>query len=152
IRYFPATVAVIEYDHPLFSREVRAVAMDDGPCSNAGAYAINERNIVRYTFSGRQGRLLDPSDKEVQELVQATEKRLEKHLNISAPRQVRGVFRHWKTAYCAYSSDYPRLLEIIRESVASVHGLEIAGDYLKGVSLESCCRSGETAAAMLLSA
>lgn len=150
IKYFPSTVAIIEYERPVFSREVRAVAMDDGPCSNAGVYGINDRHIVRYTFSGRQGRLDNPSEQCIQELVRVTERKLEGYLGLSVPAQARRVFRHWKTAYCAYAPDYPRLLNSIHKHITSVRGLEIAGDYLKGVSLESCCRSGETAAAMVL--
>lgn len=150
VKYYPSTVGVIEYDGAVFSHEVRAIAMDDGPCSNAGAYGINDRNIVRYTFSGKPGRLDDPGEQYVQELICATERKLENYLDISVPAQVHGVYRHWKTAYCAYAPDYLRLLGSIRGQVESVRGLELAGDYLKGVSLESCCRSGEEAAATIL--
>lgn len=150
VRYYPSTVGVIEYAGPVFSHEVRAVAMDDGPCSNVGAYGVNDRDIVRYTFSGKLGRLEDPSEEYLRELIRSTERKLENYLGISVPAQVRGVFRHWTTAYCAYASDYPRLLGSIREQTESVRGLVLAGDYLKGVSLESCCRSGEEAAATIL--
>ena len=150
IAYYPATVGVIEYDDSIFSYDVRAIVMEDGPCSNVGAYGINDRNIVRYTFSGKQGRLDNPGEQYVQELIRTTERKLENYLGMSVPAQVHGVFRHWKTAHCAYAPDYPRLLDSIREQVESVRGLELAGDYLQGVSLESCCRSGEAAAAMML--
>jgi oxygen-dependent protoporphyrinogen oxidase len=150
VKYHPSTVGVIEYDGDVFTHEVRAIAMDDGPCSNAGAYGINDRNIVRYTFSGKPGRLHNPGEQYVRELIRATERKLENYLGINIPPQVRGVFRHWKTAYCAYAPAYPRLLGSIRGQVESVRGLELAGDYLKGVSLESCCRSGGEAAATIL--
>lgn len=149
VKYYPSTVGVIEYDGSIFSHDVRAVVMDDGPCSNVGAYGINDRSIVRYTFSGKSGRLDNPSEQYIKELIRATERKLESYLSIIIPTQVHGVFRHWKTAYCAYAPDYPILLGSIRSQVESIRGLELAGDYLKGTSLESCCRSGEAAAAML---
>ena len=148
LRYFPATVALVEYDRPVFTPEVRALAMDTGPCSNAGAYGAEDRHIVRYTFSGRHAR--GPvTEKRIAGWVDEAEADLARHSPVAGAQRVATVTRHWPASYCGYAPFHAELLSRVRAGVAGVHGLQLAGDYLRGVSLEACSRSGAEAAAAL---
>ncbi|MCM6775619.1 FAD-dependent oxidoreductase [Nocardia sp. CDC159] len=146
VRYFPATIAVARYAHDVFARDVRALALDDGPCSNVGSYGRDARNLVRYTFSGRRGRLTDPDAGTVDTLITETERVLEAHLGIVRSPRTAVAVRHWPQAYCAYLPRHDMFLDAVAAATAAVPGLALAGDYLLGASLEACCRSGEAAA------
>lgn len=146
VRYFPSTVVLVEYDEPVFTSEVRALAMDDGPCSNAGSYGKQERHIVRYTYSGRQGRLTDPTDEVIDKLTTASEDLLAKYLGAPRATRLNTLVRHWPAAYCGYLPHHPAFLRHLREDVEDVPGLELAGDYIQGVSIEACARTGRAAA------
>jgi oxygen-dependent protoporphyrinogen oxidase len=150
VRYFPSTVVLVEYDRPVFGDAVRALAMDAGPCSNAGAYGREDRHIVRYTFSGREARVLDPSPGQIDEWLALGEQRLNRHVPESrGARRVHTVSHHWPHAYCAYLPFHGQFLDAVRTQVAAAPGLALAGDYLWGVSLEACTRAGERAAGRL---
>jgi protoporphyrinogen/coproporphyrinogen III oxidase len=146
VRYFPSTVALVEYDKPVFTREARALVMRDGPCSNAGAYGTESRHIVRYTFSGRHARVADPSADQIEEWLGGAEKRLAESLSTGPMKRVAMAYRHWPRAYCAYVPFHGEFLTDVAEAAGGVSGLELAGDYLSGASLEACCRSGNAAA------
>jgi protoporphyrinogen/coproporphyrinogen III oxidase len=150
VRYFPSTVVLVEYDRPFFSPDVRALAMDDGPCSNAGAYGKEDRHIVRYTFSGRQGRTTGTPE-QVDAWVDETEALVSRHLGIKPGARVRSLTRHWDAAYCAYLPFHGEFLSEVLGAAADTEGLELAGDYLKGASIEACSRSGAEAAARMSS-
>jgi oxygen-dependent protoporphyrinogen oxidase len=150
VHYFPTTVALVEYDRPVFTPEVRALAMDGGPCSNAGAYGQEDRHIVRYTFSGRRARTSEPDAAQIEEWIGVGEERLHSHVPTSRrARRVRSVSRHWGSGYCGYVPFHGTFLSAVRDEVAAVRGLELSGDYLLGVSIEACFRSGEQAAGRL---
>jgi oxygen-dependent protoporphyrinogen oxidase len=150
VSYFAGAVALVEYDRPVFNAEVRALALDDGPCSNAGSYGINDRHIVRYTFSGREARqsLAAPELRET--WIDQAEQRLREHIPIAGAQRVHSVSRNWSTAYCGYVPEHARFLARVRASLAELPGLTLAGDYLLGSSLEACFRSGTDAAVALL--
>ncbi|MFC9433116.1 FAD-dependent oxidoreductase [Nocardia sp. NPDC057030] len=152
VRYFPATVAVVRYAHNVFAADVRAIALDDQPCSNAGSYGKEMRNVVRYTFSGKHGRLIDPADADVLDLVTDTEHQLRTHLGITIQPRTAAAVRHWPHAYCGYLPHHGDFLDALSAASAPLTNVALAGDYLLGTSIEACCRSGETAAAALLSA
>jgi oxygen-dependent protoporphyrinogen oxidase len=146
VRYFPSCVVLVEYDRPVFTPEVRALAMNDGgPCSNAGSYGMEDRHIVRYTFSGRNGRASDPSQELIDEWIGSTEERLVRYLGAQRAKRVQQVGHNWNAAYCAYTPYHTDFLTEVRQAVADVPGLELSGDYLWGVSLEACCRAGNEA-------
>lgn len=153
VRYFPTTVVLVEYDRPVFTPEVRALAMNDGgPCSNAGSYGMRERHIVRYTFSGRNGRITDqPEPERVENWVSESEARLTRYLSAGRARRVNIVARNWKAGYSAYVPFHGEFLAEVNGTLSGLPGLELAGDYLWGVSIEACTRSGRAAAARLSS-
>ena len=150
VRYFPSTVVLVEYDRPVFTPEVRALAMDDGPCTNAGSYGMNDRHIVRYTFSGKHARTPGPSEAQVAGWVDAAEQQLARHVpGAGEGRRVRSVTKHWPAAYSAYLAFHGDFLDDVRGTVDPIPGLALAGDYLKGVSIEACFRCGTEAGAAL---
>jgi protoporphyrinogen/coproporphyrinogen III oxidase len=149
VRYFSAAVAVIEYDRPVFDKVVRAIALDGGRCSNAGVYGVNDLNIVRYTFSGRAARPM-PSADELESWIDDAEKLIKGLLDVGDLNRINARTRIWPAAYCAYLPFYGEFLSKVRSEVASVPGIELAGDYLRGAPLEACFRSGQEAAQRLL--
>jgi oxygen-dependent protoporphyrinogen oxidase len=150
VRYFPAAVAVIEYDRPVFDKVVRAIALDGGRCSNAGVYGVDDLNIVRYTFSGRAARPM-PSADELESWIDDAEKLIRGLLDVGDLNRINVRTRIWPAAYCAYLPFYGEFLSKVGAEVASVPGIELAGDYLRGAPLEACFRSGQEAAQRLLS-
>jgi oxygen-dependent protoporphyrinogen oxidase len=149
VNYFPSTVVLVEYDRDMFTHDVRALAMDDGPCSNAGSYGQEDRHIVRYTYSGREGRLTDLSTENIDRLTRETEERLVAHLGAPRAERVNLLVKHWKAAYSGYLPYHAEFLAEVRESVTEIAGLELAGDYIQGVSIEGCARTGRAAAGRL---
>jgi oxygen-dependent protoporphyrinogen oxidase len=149
VRYFPSTVVLVEYDRAMFNEEVRALAMDDGPCSNAGSYGKDERHIVRYTYSGRKGRLTDLSPANIDRLTSDAEATLRHHLGAPHAERVNMFVKHWEAAYSGYVPFHASFLAEVRQGVAALPGLELAGDYIQGVAIEACARTGGAAAARL---
>lgn len=149
VNYFPATVSVVEYARPIFNTQVRAISLGSGPCSNAGAYGMDDLGIVRYTFSGRAARPL-PSEELLARWQAAAEDELHELLGIGRVPQVRTVTRQWAAAYCGYLPFHGAFLSELANVVADLGGLELAGDYLRGASLEACTQSGNEAADRLL--
>lgn len=148
VAYFPAVVVVVEYDKPLFTDAVRAMTLDDGPCSNVGAYGKDDLNIIRYTFSGRGAREL-PADGNFDSWLDDAEQRVRDQLGVGPLTKVRKVTKHWPAAYCAYQPFHGDFLAKVTTEIESVTGLVLAGDYLRGAPLEACFRSGLEAATRL---
>ena len=148
VAYHPSTVAVVEYDGEMFTSAVRSIAFDTGPCGAAGVYGIDDRHIVRYTFSGAQARPV-PSSGVLGAWIDAAEKQVTDHLKTTPPQRVRMRTRSWEAAHCAYVPDHGEFLSQVATQVAAVPGLELAGDYLLGAQLEACFRSGAAAARRL---
>jgi oxygen-dependent protoporphyrinogen oxidase len=151
VRYFPSIVAVVEYDQPIFQSDVRALVMDDGPCSNAGAYGAEDRHIVRYTFSGREGRVDELDPQQLEAWIAEAEENLRRYLGAPKAERVNMVTRHWRAAYCAYLPFHGEFLADVRGAVDRMPGLQLAGDYMRGASIEACFRSGTEAAERLRS-
>lgn len=145
VRYFPAAVVLVHYERPVFGTQIRAIVLDDGPCSNAGVYGVNDLDIVRYTFSGRRARPVPTADV-LAEWIDDAERRLFDLLGHERIGRRNTVSRIWEAAYCAYVPHHGAFLDRVRDQVAGVEGLELAGDYLRGAPLEACCRSGIEAA------
>jgi oxygen-dependent protoporphyrinogen oxidase len=142
VHYFPAAVAIARYDRPLFSNEVRALVFPaTEPVSNAGVYGVDQRDTVRYTFSGRTARdRIDRADGE--ELTALAESLLDRHVPMRGARRLELAFQRWPAAYCAYLPEHAGFLTRVRDAVARLPGLALAGDYMRGASIEACFRSG----------
>jgi oxygen-dependent protoporphyrinogen oxidase len=149
VTYFPATIAIVEYDQPMFNPKVRAIALDDGPCSNVGAYGTNDLNLVRYTFSGRTARELS-IDGQLDRWIDDAERIVQKLLDVQQSTRIRSLTRQWSPAYCAYQPYHGDFLSKVLGELDAVDGLRLAGDYLRGASLEACFRSGAEAAQSML--
>ncbi|MET9413989.1 FAD-dependent oxidoreductase [Streptomyces klenkii] len=138
VRYFPVTVVVAAYDRPVFDERVRALTFPPGsPLSNAGAYGVGDRHLVRYTFSGRAARAL-PHGRD--DLTALAEKELGAHVDLSAPRRTAAVSAHWEHGLCAYSAFHSTTLRALAELAADLPGLALTGDYVRGASVEACFR------------
>jgi oxygen-dependent protoporphyrinogen oxidase len=138
VRYFPTLVVVAEYDRDIFRPDVRALRFDDGPVSNARAYATDALHRVRYTFSGRDARplLVDPIDPEA--LLDEAEARLGVHFPVAGARRMRWTAPPRALSLCAYSQHHAARLERIAALVPELVGLHLTGDYLRGASIEAC--------------
>jgi oxygen-dependent protoporphyrinogen oxidase len=149
VRYFPAAVAVARYDRPVFSREVRALVFGpEEPLSNAGVYGVDDRETVRYTFSGRRARA-EIERATPDELVGRAEELLGRYVPLDGAQREEVVFRRWPQAYCAYLPDHSRFLSRVRLGLTRLPGLELAGDYVCGASIEACFRSARESALAL---
>jgi protoporphyrinogen/coproporphyrinogen III oxidase len=143
VNYYPVTVVVAEYARDVFSKKVRALVFDDShPISNAGAYGIDERNVVRYTFSGRTARRYMKDGATPEELIRIAEEFLNKHIPVSESDRIRYVAKYHPVGLCAYTSNYPRFAFDLQSHLAQLPGLYLTGDYIKGASLEACFQAG----------
>lgn len=144
IAYYPVALVVAEYDRAIFSPGVRAFVFDDGePVSNAGAYGVNDLNIVRYTVSGRAARrhLAEGADPEA--LLGLSEAALSKFVPVDAAWRRRFVAKRFNTGLCAYAPHHARLMQRVDDGLSRVSGLYLTGDYVQGASIEACFRSAQ---------
>lgn len=142
VRYNPATVVVTAYDRPVFGPVARSLVFEpDSAVSNAGAYGVDDRHIVRYTFSGRAARpyLTEDFDK----LRMRAEAQLSPHFPaFDESKAVAQVGRHWEHAFCAYSHRHADRVARI-DAAAGEAGLVLVGDYRRGTSIEACFRGAK---------
>jgi oxygen-dependent protoporphyrinogen oxidase len=146
VRYFPVTVLLAEYERPVFDPAVRAIVFGpDRQLSNAGAYGVDDLNLVRYTFSGRASRALDDGEVDPERLAAIAEGALAPHADLDGNRRVAMTARKMSPGLCAYHPDQGELLRTMRTCTAGLCGVSIAGDYLRGCSIEACFRAAEEA-------
>jgi protoporphyrinogen/coproporphyrinogen III oxidase len=150
VRYFPVAVALAEYERPVFAAETRAVVFGaERALSNAGAYGTGDLNVVRYTFSGRGARSLLEAEPEPEALAAIGERALAPFASVSGnPRRALAA-RRMSPGLCAYHPDQARFLPAVAAEVAALPGLALAGDYLRGCSLEACFAAAEGAVATI---
>lgn len=147
VRYFPVGVLVVEYDRDVFPSDRRALVFPkESVISNAGAYGIEELNVVRYTFSGIAARDYLASEPSVEELILTAERVLDPYVPVRAANKRASVSRTWEHGLCAYGPSYGKRLEAIRGAILGIDGFGIAGDFMRGASLEACFQSGSEAA------
>jgi oxygen-dependent protoporphyrinogen oxidase len=143
IRYFPVAVIVAEYDRPVFTDRVRAVVFDAAsPLSNAGAYGVADRHIVRYTFSGQAARALLARDTGAEDLLDTAEPILAAHFPAAARHHRRRLAHaRWEAGLCAYSRHHATRLDRVDAALTALLGLVLTGDWLRGASIEACFRA-----------
>ncbi|WP_218081139.1 FAD-dependent oxidoreductase [Anthocerotibacter panamensis] len=147
VNYYPVAVLVAEYKRPIFSEQVRALVFDDRePISNANAYGVHDRHIIRYTFSGRTARRYLEIGADPERLLCIGEQALNRHIPVSSQERVRFVARQYTTGLCAYTPYFTRFAAQLEERVNRLPGLYITGDYLRGASVEACFRAGQVCA------
>ena len=148
VRYFPVTVLLAEYEQPVFDAGVRAVVF--GPeesLSNAGAYGLNDLNVVRYTFSGRAARALAESEPDPELLAALAESKLAPHATIADNRRSALLARRLSPGLCAYHPDQSFFLQELAAAAPELPGLTLTGDYLRGCSIEACFAAADEAVA-----
>jgi len=139
INYYPAAVVLAEYDRPVFGEQVRArVFPPNSPLSNAGAYGVKDRHIVRYTFSGRAYRTADPDETALLDLAEG---QLAKEIDLSGVTRVRAVSKRWEHAYCGYSWFHSKTIQRLDQVLQGIDRIALTGDYLRGASIEACFRA-----------
>lgn len=147
VNYYPVTVVVAEYACDIFSKKVRALVFNDTyPISNAGAYGINERNVIRYTFSGRTARRYMKDGATPDELISLAEKALNEYIPINGSDRIRYVAKYHQVGLCAYTSNHHQFTTNIKTQLSQLPGLFLTGDYVKGASLEACFEAGKACA------
>jgi oxygen-dependent protoporphyrinogen oxidase len=141
VAYYPVTLALAEYERPVFSPSVRAIVFGgDDALSNAGAYGVNDLNLVRYTFSGRAfRRSADALDADA--LIDRAEATLGRYVPVAGNRRRRVAVRRFRTGLCAYTPRHDRFLDRLGEERQRLGGLYLTGDYIKGASIEACFRA-----------
>jgi oxygen-dependent protoporphyrinogen oxidase len=150
VSYYPVSLVIAEYDRPIFTSTVRALVFDgDEALSNAGAYGINDLNIVRYTFSGRSFRRRVADVADAYALVARGEAALGKHVPVDAAWRPRFVARHFNPGLCAYTPHHAEVIDRIDRERQHVDGLHLTGDYMQGASIEACFRSAFACARQL---
>jgi oxygen-dependent protoporphyrinogen oxidase len=150
VRYFPLLVLLVEYERPVFDSRVRAVVFGpEGQLSNAGAYGTGELNVVRYTFSGRRARALTEGEPDAERLVEIAEATLAPHARVAENRRRATLAHRFLPGLCAYHSDQAGFLHGLAAGGAHVPGLHLAGDYIRGCSIEACFAAAEEAVAAI---
>ena len=141
VTYWPVTLVLAEYERPVFSSEVRAIVFGPGEAlSNAGAYGVNDRHLVRYTFSGRAFRQL-PADIAPHLLVEHAEALLGRHVPLAGNPRRAFVARRFSPGLCAYTARHDRFLDRLGDELRGISGLSLTGDYIQGASIEACFRA-----------
>jgi oxygen-dependent protoporphyrinogen oxidase len=147
VRYHPVAVVVAEYNRPIFDREVRALVFPaDQILSNAGVYGVEERHIVRYTFSGRNAQALLAGDPDIATLLDLGEKALAQYIPVSQMERISFTGKVMKIGLCAYPADHERFMAGVADQLRQLPGLELAGDYLRGASIEGCFQAARDCA------
>ncbi|WP_257458967.1 FAD-dependent oxidoreductase [Archangium lipolyticum] len=151
VRYFPVLVVVARYAREVFSHSTRALVFGpEHPLSNAGAYGINALDVVRYTFSGRTARRALEAGADAEALLRAGEELLGRHFPVHPAERVAYVARRFEPGLCAYSPHHARLRRELDAGLGRLRGLQLAGDYLRGSSIEACFRAAKESAGRML--
>lgn len=148
VRYFPVAVLLAEYERPVFDQSVRAIVFgDDQPLSNAGAYGLDDLNVIRYTFSGCRARWLLERETDPEMLATIAEGTLAPFATVAGnPRRALAA-RRMSPGLCAYHPDQAAFMQALGGSANELPGLTLTGDYLLGCSIEACFAAAEVAIA-----
>lgn len=142
IAYYPVSLVIAEYEKPVFTSRARAFVFDgDEAVSNAGAYGVNDLNLVRYTFSGRTARRLMADAEDPEALLRLGEAALDRHVSLAGNRRRRFVMRTFSPGLCAYAPRHAEVIDDIRTELSGIGGLHVTGDYVQGASIEACFRA-----------
>ncbi|PJZ70476.1 hypothetical protein CH373_05230 [Leptospira perolatii] len=147
VRYFPVAVVVAEYEKPVFTKEVRALVFPETKAlSNAGVYGVNDRHIVRYTFSGAVARELLSKNPKIEDLVNLGESTLSEFIPISENPRIAYTGKIMKLGLCAYAQNYENFSKSLASQLEKVEGLDLTGDYIRGAAIEGCFQAAKECA------
>ncbi|WP_444997191.1 FAD-dependent oxidoreductase [Aliikangiella sp. IMCC44359] len=143
VKYNPVAIAVAKYRKNIFGNNVRARVFGTEHClSNAGAYGINDLDMVRYTFSGSLTNQTIHENTDPEEILAMGEASLNSHFSVDKKDRENYVYRYFKYGYCAYSPNHNNLIQRVKEITRqSFSGLFLTGDYIRGAALEACFRA-----------
>jgi oxygen-dependent protoporphyrinogen oxidase len=142
IRYYPVAVAIVKYRKQVFEHDRRAMMFDSsGALSNAGAYGINDLDLVRYTFSGRVSRSAISANTSPEEVISLGEQVAAPYISITNNPREEFTYRYLAEGLCAYSPRHHLLLDQIDRETGHLQGFGATGDYRRGASIEACFRA-----------
>jgi oxygen-dependent protoporphyrinogen oxidase len=121
----------------------------DEALSNAGVYGVDDRHIVRYTFSGAAARPLLANAPDVADLLERGERALSRYVPVDRCERVAFVGKVISTGLCAYARDQAGFVAGLERELPRLPGLELTGDYLQGASIEACFRASLACTARL---
>ncbi len=151
VRYYPVAVAIVKYARDVFQQSQRAMVFDHSfPLSNAGAYGINDLDLVRYTFSGRVSRSVVSKSTKPEDVVALGEQIAGPYFNIHDNTRESFAYRYIEEGLCAYSPMHHRLLRDIDKKLEPFAGFGATGDYRRGASIEACFRAADECVEKLL--
>ena len=119
----------------------------DKALSNAGAYGVEDLNVVRYTFSGRRSRIPAALEGDGDRLIAMAEETVSAHANVTGNPRRELLARKFTPGLCGYHPDQADFLTRLASAVDQLEGLVLTGDYLRGCSIEACFASAEQAIA-----
>ena len=149
VRYSPLILAVAKYHENVFNNKFSSIFFDRsyhlGHVSASRAY---EKNVIRYTFSGKKGRkVFQKEDHEVMDLAERelfTTIQKVRQKPVTPNRLVYKVYRYDK-GVCSYGARFSRLRRRLLDYFSSIRGLALAGDYFNGHNMEGCLSSSKAA-------
>ncbi|MCU0911286.1 MAG: FAD-dependent oxidoreductase [Rhodobacteraceae bacterium] len=143
VRYRPLALINAVYDRPVFAEGVHSIMFEPGSIlGHCSANRLHRPDHVRFTLSGRAARevLHLPDD----ELIAAAEAAFAKRMPFEARRLTAHVARH-PGGICGYAPYFSRVKRDLLRGVGTIAGLEVAGDYLEGHTMEGCLTSADLA-------
>jgi len=148
VRYFPLAMVNAVYDAPVFRDGVHSIMFEPGSIlGHCSANRLHQPHHARFTLSGKAAR--DVLDRPDDWLVGAAERAFSARMPIAANRTSLHVARH-TGGICGYAPYFTRVKRDLLRGVAGIGGLEIAGDYLEGHTMEGCLTSAALAVERML--
>ncbi|MFV0334849.1 MAG: protoporphyrinogen/coproporphyrinogen oxidase [Tropicimonas sp.] len=143
IRYFPLALINAIYDADVFTPQMNSIMFQPGSIlGHCSANRLYTKNHVRFTLSGRAARQVLHLPDEV--LIERAEAEFGRFHPIAGNRVHYHVQRHWD-GICGYAPRFTRIKRRLLDHIATIGGLEIAGDYLDGHNMEGCLTSARKA-------
>lgn len=143
IRYFPLAMINARYDSPVFRDGVNSIMFEPGSVlGHCSANRLYQPELVRFTLSGAAAReVLHHPD---EALIALAESEFSRRMPITGKLVAARVTRH-TGGICAYAPHFTRVKAELLAGIERIAGLEIAGDYLEGHTMEGCLHSAELA-------
>lgn len=144
VNYFPVGIGIAKYRNEVFTKNRRAMIFDrNTPLSNAGAYGLNDLNIVRYTFSGKASRAIVTEHSTPEKVIELGEEAAYSYFNLKDNQREAFVYRYFSKGLCAYSDRHHLLLDTIDRHIGTIPFLGATGDYRRGASIEACFKAAK---------